>query len=210
MAKKDIDWEGIERDYRAGLKTLRQIAEEFGVSHVAITKRAKRDSWVRDLSAKIQAAVEEKVTKAEVTKKVTKEQRVTENAIVEANAQSIADKVLEQRSDIKRARAIVQKLWDMVEAELDQPGEFRQLGEMMANPDENGIDKLNDMYHAAIGLPQQIKNAKLLADALKVLIELERKVLRIKDDPEPAATVVLKADPSLSPADAYMRMIGKK
>lgn len=210
MAKRDFDWEGIEQNYRAGIKTLRQIAEEFGVSHVAITKRAKRDDWVRDLSAKIAAAVEEKVTKAEVTKKVTKEQRVTEQAIVEVNAQSIADKVLEQRSDIKRARSIVQKLWEMVEAELDNAEDFRELGEIMARPDDNGNDKLNDMYHAAIGLPQQIKNAKLLADALKVLIELERKVLRIKDDPEPTATVVLKADPNLSPAEAYLRMLGKK
>ena len=41
------DWERIELDYRAGVKTLRQIAEEHGLSHVAINKRAKRDGWDR-------------------------------------------------------------------------------------------------------------------------------------------------------------------
>lgn len=210
MAKLDIEWEGIERDYRAGIKTLREIGDMYGVSHGAINKRAKRDGWERDLSAKIAAKTESLVSKQLVSKTVSKEQRITEQLIVDTNAQSIADHVLSQRSDVKRARIIAQKLWDMVEAELDNAAEFRALGEMMANPDENGFDKLNDMYHAAIGLPQQIKNAKLLADALKVLIELERKVLRIKDDPEPAATLVLKADPTLSPAEAYMRMIGKK
>ena len=51
---KAVDWERIELDYRAGIKTLRQIAEENGISHVAINKRAKRDGWTRDLSAKIQ------------------------------------------------------------------------------------------------------------------------------------------------------------
>lgn len=210
MEKKTIDWEAIESDYRAGIKTLRDIADQNGVTHGAINKRAKRDGWERDLSAKIAAKTEQLVSKQVVSKTVSKEQRITEQLIVDTNAQSIADHVLSQRSDVKRARIIAQKLWDMVEAELDNAEEFRQLGEMMASPDDNGIDKLNDMYHAAIGLPQQIKNAKLLADALKVLIELERKVLRIKDDPEPTATLVVKADPSLSPADAYMRMLGKK
>ena len=62
------DWERIELDYRAGVKTLRQIAEEHGISHVAITKRAKRDGWTRDLSAKIQSKAEELVTKELVSK----------------------------------------------------------------------------------------------------------------------------------------------
>ena len=46
------DWEKIEADYRAGIKTLRQIAGEHGVTHGAINKRAKRDGWSRaDLAA---------------------------------------------------------------------------------------------------------------------------------------------------------------
>lgn len=50
--KKVIDWEAIELDYMAGIKTLRVIAEEHGISHVAINKRAKRDEWVRGVSPK--------------------------------------------------------------------------------------------------------------------------------------------------------------
>lgn len=42
------DWAAIERDYRAGIKTLRQIGHDQGVSHVAINKRAKRDCWARE------------------------------------------------------------------------------------------------------------------------------------------------------------------
>jgi hypothetical protein len=49
------DWIQIEVDYRAGIKTLRQIADEHSISHVAINKRAKRDGWTRDIAAKIQA-----------------------------------------------------------------------------------------------------------------------------------------------------------
>ena len=32
MAKQDIDWEQIELDYRAGIKTLRQIAATHDIS----------------------------------------------------------------------------------------------------------------------------------------------------------------------------------
>lgn len=41
------DWERIELDYRAGVKSLREIAEGSGVSHVGISKRAKRNHWER-------------------------------------------------------------------------------------------------------------------------------------------------------------------
>ncbi len=33
------DWEAIELDYRAGIKTLRQIAGEHGITHDAVNKR---------------------------------------------------------------------------------------------------------------------------------------------------------------------------
>ena len=204
-----VDWESVEREYRAGIRSLRDIAGEFGCTETAIRKRAKRDEWERDLSAKVAAKAESLVRKNEVRKEVRTEAAISEREQINVSAQMLADKVLNQREDIKQARAIVQRLWAIVDAELNHPVEFADLGELMRAPDEFGQDKLNDMYRAAIGLPQQVKNVKLLADSLKVLIELERKVLRIKDDPEPAATVVLKADPTLSPADAYMRMLGK-
>jgi hypothetical protein len=64
MAIIEKDWERIEGDYRAGLKTLRQIAGEHGITHTAVKKRADRDGWVRDLSAKIKARVDDLVSKA--------------------------------------------------------------------------------------------------------------------------------------------------
>ena len=48
--KAQPDWERIELDYRAGIKTLRQIADEHGITHGAINKRARRNGWERDLS----------------------------------------------------------------------------------------------------------------------------------------------------------------
>lgn len=51
MAKKDkpIDWTAIERDYRAGVMSNREIARWYGLSETAIRKKAKAAAppWVR-------------------------------------------------------------------------------------------------------------------------------------------------------------------
>ncbi|KAF6596196.1 terminase small subunit [Cronobacter sp. EKM101R] len=38
---------GLERDYCAGLLSLREMAERYGISEGAIRKRAKKNNWVR-------------------------------------------------------------------------------------------------------------------------------------------------------------------
>lgn len=199
-----VDWEAVERDYRAGSKTLRQIGEEYGCSHVAVKKRAEREGWSRDLSVRIKEAAEAKVTKAEVTRIVTKEAAISERQVVEVNAQLLADVVLNERSDVKRARSIVQKLWELVEVELDHPEELEKLGDLLRSEDEFGNDKLNDLYRAAIGLPQQVKNAKALADALKVLIELERRILKIDDQPVGDGSGIVLNDAQRASRIAYL------
>lgn len=50
---KAPDWIAIEADYRAGVKTLRAIGDEHGISHAAINKRAKRDGWERGIDSRI-------------------------------------------------------------------------------------------------------------------------------------------------------------
>ena len=180
--KKPIDWVAVEREFRAGIRSLRDIGEEFGVSHTGIKKRADEDGWVRDLGAKIRAAAEDKVSKAAVSKIVSAETKATERDIVEANATMQADAVLGQRRDVSRSRGVVQKLFAELETQLDCAEDFAKLGELMASPDDNGTDKLNELYRKVMSLPSRVDSAKKLADALRVLIELERKVLRIKDD----------------------------
>lgn len=79
------DWERIELDYRAGIKSLRQIGEEHCISHPGIAKRAKASGWERDLAAKIQAKNGTLVTKSVVTKEVTTKNTVSEREVIETN-----------------------------------------------------------------------------------------------------------------------------
>ena len=208
--RKQVDWEAVEREYRAGIRSTRDIGKEYGCSHTGIQKKADNEGWERDLSAKIKAAADAKVAKAEVARVVTVETKAAERQIIEANATAIADALLNQRADVKRSRATVKKLWALVDIELDQPEELKRLGEIMAAPDDNGNDKLNEMYFSAISLPQQIKNVKLLADAIKVLIELERKVLRIDTMPDQDDPARVGAEAGASAAAAAMEAFEAK
>jgi hypothetical protein len=182
---KESDWSMVEIDYRAGLLSDRQIGEKYGVSHGSIQQQAKKRGWARNLTGRSIAKAEEKLARHELASKLaSKDSIATERQLVEATSELMFSVVVAQRSDIKRARATVQRLWELVDVELGHPEELANLGDLMTSPDESGQDKLNDLYQAAIGLPQQIKNVKLLADALKVLIELERRVLKIDEQPD--------------------------
>lgn len=173
---KAVDWERIELDYRAGIKTLRQIAGENGITEGAIRKRAKRDDWTRDLSERIQEKADQLVRNEAVRNLVRKESSVSERVLVDANARAIADVQLAQRTLIQRKQAIVESLMQELEAQVG-PGNstlLADLGDMLRSPDENGQDKLNDLYRKIISLPERAKTAKTLAETLRIAVDMER------------------------------------
>ena len=174
---KAVDWERIELDYRAGAMSLREIAANHpGTNHVAIARRAKTEGWTRDLSERIKAKAEDLVTRAAVTADVTANRAVTEKQVVEANAQDQASVRLSHRKDIQRKRAIVASLMDEMEAQVgpENAALLAGLGEVMRSPDENGQDKLNDLYRRIISLPERAKTAKTLAETLRIAVDMER------------------------------------
>lgn len=185
MTAKQPDWERIEQFYRAGLLSVREIAASCGVSHTAIQKRAKSGGWERDLQAKIKAKADSLVAKAEVAKEVATETMATERGIVEANAQVIAGIRIAHRTDIGRYRRLANKLLEELEGITDNRDLFERLGELLLSPDDNGTDRLNDLYRKVIDLPNRTKIMKELGETLKNLIALERQAYSV-DAEQPA------------------------
>ncbi len=175
-AKNAPDWERIELDYRAGIKSLREIADGSGVSHVTISKRAKKAGWTRDLSQKIQAKADELVNKATVNKDVNTANAVSERATIDGNAQAVADVKLAHRRDIHRSRRLANALLDELEKHTDPTTLelLNELGELLRSPDDAGQDKLNDLYRRIISLPERAKTAKTLAETLRITVDMER------------------------------------
>lgn len=179
--ENQVHWENIEADYRVGIKSLRQIASENGITEGAIRKRAKKEDWERDLAAKVQAKAEALVRKEAVRAEVRNQTRVPESEIIEANATAIADIQLTQRKDIHRGRKLVMSLLDELEEQTGNIELYKQLGELLHSPDDKGVDKLNELYHKVISLGGRTSTMKSLADSLKTLVTLEREAYGISE-----------------------------
>lgn len=174
MTTKQPDWEAIERAYRAGVLSVREIASSCGMSHTAIQKRAKANGWERDLKAKIKAKADSLVAKREVATQVASKSVETEREIIEVNAEVIANIRMAHRGDISRGRRLANKLLDELEGLTDNRQLFEELGELLRSEDDKGQDKRNDLYQKIIDLPGRSKTMKEMAETLKTLIALER------------------------------------
>ncbi|MCT6518944.1 hypothetical protein GY03_16850 [Proteus vulgaris] len=192
MAKRP-DWEAIESAYRAGVMSLREIASQHDITHGAINKRAKKEGWERNLKEKINQKAEALVSKREVSTKVSTEKTISERILIEANAEVIANVRMEHRGDIRRARELTNNLFDELSAECADVPALRDLGKLMFNPDDNGRDKLNEIYHSIISLPERVKSAKALSETLKNLVGLERQAYGL-DDAQPNKTASQLSD----------------
>ena len=197
VPKAQPDWERIELDYRAGIKTLRQIADEHGITHGAINKRARRNGWERDLSWKINAKADAMVSKALVSTPVSTESQIAERQVIEAAATAVADIRLAHRHDIRRARTLTNALLNELEQQTDPNtlAMLQELGELLRREDDNGNDRRNDLYVKVISLSERSKTMKTLADSLRVMVDMERTAFGMDKDQVPAAdplTALLK------------------
>ncbi len=181
--RKQVDWEGVERDYSAGLLSLREIGDKHNVAHQVIARKAKKEEWARDLREKIAKAVDKKIGDKQVGDSLGDSKKASEKEIIEANAQAIVNIKLAHRGDIRKSKNIVNALFDELELTTDNRELFEQLGELLRQESESGQDKLNDIYKKVISLPQRIDGVKKLTDALKTMIGLEREAYDITAAP---------------------------
>jgi DNA-binding cell septation regulator SpoVG len=174
--KKDVDWESIEIEYRAGTKPLKLIGAQYGVSDAGIIKRAKKEGWVRDLQAPIREKAQQKVelAVANAAGKAKNEQQV-----IEVNAEVQKDIILSHREDVGRARRLVMSMLEELEETTNSKEFISQLIELMRAPDENGVDKINDLLNKVMALPSRAGTMKSLSDSLKNLIALEREAFGV-------------------------------
>lgn len=192
--KKAVDWDAIEPHYRSGIRSLKDIGKEYGVSDAAIVKHAKKAEWTRNLKAKIQARADAKVSAAAVSAEVSANKALTEKVVIEANAEVQTRIRLAHRTDIARGRKLFGSLLAEIEAETDNLALFQRLGELLdtSGTDENGRnirDLLNEAYQKVISTTGRVDAAKKLTEMLEKLVRMEREAFGIEgagsngDDP---------------------------
>lgn len=186
------DWQQIETDYRAGQKTLRQMGAEHGISHTAVSKRAKRDSWQRGLSLKIAAkASTSAIPQAGKPEKIKPEQEGQVQQItpareapepVETNTQAQAQIILSQRLEIPRARTLAARMLRELEAQTCNLEGFEHLGQLLATSGDKEQEKQLELLRKALSLSSRVSTLKSLTDILKILVALERQVFDIEGE----------------------------
>lgn len=188
-AKKAVDWAALEPHYRAGVRSLKEIGEEFGCSDVAIIKHAKKHGWTRDLTAKIKAKADAKVSAAAVSAEVREQRAANEQAVVEANAEVQYRVRMEHRQDIQRSRRLFQTLLGELE-DLGTHGDLaRQLFEVVNAPETDDekvsaasrdrIQRMRQQLEAVLSTPGRIDSGKKVVEMLEKLVRMEREAFGI-------------------------------
>ena len=190
------DWESIEKDYRSGVLSIKEIARNYGCSDTAIRKKAKAKGWARDLSRRVSERVRAKLVCEPVRDQA--ENQKLEEEIVEQAAEKSVEVVKNHRSKITRSQKVWGDLLDELESQTVDRELYQNLGEMMRNP-EARIDKLNDLYHKVISTPSRVDSMKKMTDALKTLIGAERQAYNL-DEPVQVQVNQTNAGNDVSPA----------
>jgi hypothetical protein len=189
--KKVIDWEAIERDYRAGVLSIREIAKQHAITDKAIRNKAKEREWQRDLTDKVNARVKNDLVRAEVRTLNADEKARTEREIVEGAAATVVQVVREHRKGIASGRQIVDLLMGQLVDVAGQRDEFEEMIELETAQDKTAERRAKLMK--AVSIPSHASTVRDLSTAMKNLVCLERQAFNIKDESTPDATDVVAA-----------------
>jgi len=172
MGRRRIDWEVIERDFRAGILTFREISTKHNISTSTLNVNAKKFGWVRDLTEAINKRTQQKISEIDIRHII--EQNATESAqktiqtaqdAIELAANIKTDIVIKHRSIVKEGLENAAKIEDKFNLIMEQAAEIRDI----------------------VTVTTAFKN---LIDAKSKLIEMERKSFKLDAEAEEASKKV--------------------
>ena len=201
MAGKQTDWEAIEAEYRSGTISNAELGRKYDVSESYIRKRAKEGGWSKDLTAKVQAAVRDKLVRAAVRSDNARTNSRTDAEIIEAAAETAVQVVQIHRRDVRHGRLICAALF----AELQDTSANREIiAECIESEtqDDTSPTRRNQMMKA-ISLPTRARAMLDLSAAMKNLVAVERQAFNLNDkqDKQDGKTIVLNMSRTRSTPD---------
>jgi hypothetical protein len=168
--RKVIDWEMIEREYRAGQLSTRQIAKQADVSEAAIRKRAKAHGWDRDLSEQVRAGVRSRLVRNDV-------RTVDVREAVEVAVRRGVEVVRQHQSSLGRATGLVLRLLDELEESTARREDIDAAIEAETAGDKTTARRT--MMQRAVSLPSRASSMRDLSTALARLLPLERQAFNL-------------------------------
>lgn len=145
ITKRRQDWEAVEREYRTGQFSLRELEAKHGTPFATINKRAKREGWTQDLQAAVRQATNAKLIESVVTQAVhntTHNTTQTVLAAAEVNKQIILghrQQAVRAREAMEAARSKLLALGDTV-ADIREAATFVSATESLSRTTKTVID----------------------------------------------------------------------
>jgi hypothetical protein len=118
--KASYDWGAIEKVYRTGTLSNRQIAEKFECGESAIRDRAKRYLWTRDLKDAVAQATAQKILRAGLRTKLRTSYAPSEKELVENASDMQTDRVLTHRSLTVEGLEVSAELLSQIKAQAQE------------------------------------------------------------------------------------------
>lgn len=162
-AKRRTDWQAVERDYRTGKFTLRELESKHGANNATISRRAAKEGWTQDLSSAIKQATNAKLIESIVAAECSSAQQNAAETVLAA-AEINTRVILGHRQGLSRLTEIKGKLLAQIEQAAENMVDLAQVIEMVRNPDDNGVDRANDALRKAMGRSALVDDLKKLAD----------------------------------------------
>jgi hypothetical protein len=107
--KPQIDWAGIEVEYRAAVRSLRAISDLHGVPEATIRLRAKKHGWVRDASGLKREIVKDAMSGV-VSKPAQKAAQETAQETVRRIESAADEDIADMERGIRISRSCLEKL----------------------------------------------------------------------------------------------------
>lgn len=181
--KKKIDWEGIKREYRTGQVSITEIAAQFNCARETITRKAKKESWKRDLTKAVKKEVANKVTRITAVtdeSQVTNENvTMTDEEVIEKAAERGKEIIITHRRDIANLRELEKSL----------------INELKNNPTKLYITQYQGkIIEKVVGLTvaERALAANNLANVQHKRIQLERQAFNLNDTGDNEGEYILK------------------
>lgn len=178
---KKHDWEAVERDFRTGKFTLRELEAKHGPSYAEISRRSKREAWTKDLRTIIKQATNAAVLRETVT---NAQHDVTETVL--AAAETNKQVILAHRKDISAAQQLCSAMFNELAQVTVNPKKLQEIMEVLTGGDDMSEAQIADARLALSDLtklPTRSLAFQRLSQAMVRLQQMQRVAFGL-DEPE--------------------------
>lgn len=181
MLNRKTDWKKIERLYRAGLLSIREIAREVNISEGDIRYHAKKHGWKRDLTQQARQAYRTK-TVQNLAKIFDSEDlknqlnNISDEEIIEEAARTQIEVVRQHQRTLGAGHSLTMRLLQELEFTTTTVDELEKLIRDTTAPNRRAA------LQRMISLPARATTLRDLAAAARLWVTLERQAFNIVDD----------------------------